>query len=737
MMVSEAKTMGIKKHFNIEITNKKYRNLLLISYGAVAIAAVVVVISGIFLWFNSYTKKIISDMASSQLENIDNVVQANLENYRLQLQNAYQEPSIHSYLFTNNKNFDNEYQIGRYLLNMTVNNGVADYVGLYKKGEVLRAYGAKYPSDDVKSQIEEKISETKDDMEYFLLEENDTSYLYLFFTDRPKIKSAPERGVFYALNIETWKKQLLSEKDDNYSFYIFSEDGKEIISANSNQELSDKIWKALKNNFSTSDGDINIQNKKYIYNSFHDTKNRIYTVILQDFQVEKVKIDEIKNAIYFSMIVSFFLVLLLAFVIANKLYYPVERFFSKLNASMELAAGNDEYSKHQAEITSEKILGQINMLSQQYHSDKVLQYLEEGDYESRIPSVLKLEDRNENCRLILCSAKKRKQGMDLVDTINEFITEKFSGCKVEVFSDVDSTWFMCVLKSPLRLNVLEHSDEVKNKIRELADEKRDYIFAVSSLIVSEKELQKEFQKIRTYVKYQLLDPDVRIIDDVYHENKNTSDISKKNIEDIIAEIRKGNEKGAKEKTGFLLEELKEYQLLKVLWFLADFCVKMKNCVDLTQCNSRQQQESYLNYYMKISSLSDFQDLEEYLEQQIKDSCLEKKVSQERTLRINLVNSIEFIQEHYRDSGISVEYIAERFHISVSYYSRLFKEYTGMTFPEFINDLRLTYARDLLKTNPSLSIKKATEICGFSSVSYFSSQFKKKFGISPSSMKINR
>lgn len=100
----------------------------------------------------------------------------------------------------------------------------------------------------------------------------------------------------------------------------------------------------------------------------------------------------------------------------------------------------------------------------------------------------------------------------------------------------------------------------------------------------------------------------------------------------------------------------------------------------------------------------------------------------------MLDAVEYIRAHYRDDSICVDQVAEQFHMSVSYFSKLFNEYVGMTFPEFINDLRLTYAKELLLANRDINIKRVAEMCGFSTTSYFSQQFKKKFGISPSSVR---
>ena len=100
----------------------------------------------------------------------------------------------------------------------------------------------------------------------------------------------------------------------------------------------------------------------------------------------------------------------------------------------------------------------------------------------------------------------------------------------------------------------------------------------------------------------------------------------------------------------------------------------------------------------------------------------------------MMESLEYIQENFVDRNLSVETVSEQFNMSISYFSKLFKESTGVNFPEYVNELRLNRVNEILKNNPNVSVKRAAEVSGFGSLSYFSTQFKKKYGISPSQMK---
>ena len=59
----------------------------------------------------------------------------------------------------------------------------------------------------------------------------------------------------------------------------------------------------------------------------------------------------------------------------------------------------------------------------------------------------------------------------------------------------------------------------------------------------------------------------------------------------------------------------------------------------------------------------------------------------------------------------------------------FKKYTNCSLIDFLLNIRLTKAKELL-VNAKKSVEEIAELCGFSSANYFGLIFKKKEGVSP-------
>ncbi len=91
---------------------------------------------------------------------------------------------------------------------------------------------------------------------------------------------------------------------------------------------------------------------------------------------------------------------------------------------------------------------------------------------------------------------------------------------------------------------------------------------------------------------------------------------------------------------------------------------------------------------------------------------------------------DMLRARFRDPSLRIEAIADHLHISNVYLRREFRKRYGMTQKEYLIELRLEYAAELLQ-NDRCNVNETTYRSGFSSPSYFSVAFKSRYGISPS------
>ena len=94
----------------------------------------------------------------------------------------------------------------------------------------------------------------------------------------------------------------------------------------------------------------------------------------------------------------------------------------------------------------------------------------------------------------------------------------------------------------------------------------------------------------------------------------------------------------------------------------------------------------------------------------------------------LAQAIGAMEDHL-DAPLSMIEIAEMVRLTRRQLHRLFREHTGLAPTDFYRDLRLRYARNLLRQTPTKVIDVALA-SGFGSHSHFSKVYREHFGVSP-------
>jgi two-component system, response regulator YesN len=96
---------------------------------------------------------------------------------------------------------------------------------------------------------------------------------------------------------------------------------------------------------------------------------------------------------------------------------------------------------------------------------------------------------------------------------------------------------------------------------------------------------------------------------------------------------------------------------------------------------------------------------------------------------------QFIDENYM-YDLNLQMLADRYHYSTSYFSELFKAKLGKTFIQYVSEVRMAKAVRLLEET-SMNLWDIAELTHYSNPSYFSTKFKRMYGISPSEYREKR
>ena len=106
---------------------------------------------------------------------------------------------------------------------------------------------------------------------------------------------------------------------------------------------------------------------------------------------------------------------------------------------------------------------------------------------------------------------------------------------------------------------------------------------------------------------------------------------------------------------------------------------------------------------------------------------ESRANAPKKMEVTRVKS--FLDEHYSEK-LSLESVASSFFINKHYLARRFKEQYGVTLVTYLQQVRITHAKRMLRFTDK-SIEEIGLECGIGELNYFSRVFKKLEGISPS------
>ncbi len=136
----------------------------------------------------------------------------------------------------------------------------------------------------------------------------------------------------------------------------------------------------------------------------------------------------------------------------------------------------------------------------------------------------------------------------------------------------------------------------------------------------------------------------------------------------------------------------------------------------------------------IDLLSELQTLDSLPE--LKHWCLERidfitkciREAREKKTNSLIVKALDYIKDNYR-KDITLEEVSKEVNISPIYFCKLFKNEMGENFIDYVTNLRINTAKEIMK-NSLLSVKEICYEIGYGDPNYFSRIFKKAVGVTP-------
>jgi two-component system response regulator YesN len=125
------------------------------------------------------------------------------------------------------------------------------------------------------------------------------------------------------------------------------------------------------------------------------------------------------------------------------------------------------------------------------------------------------------------------------------------------------------------------------------------------------------------------------------------------------------------------------------------------------------------------------ELETYIVEQVEAFFTYRNEKRDNSSKVLQIKN--YIASNYWDGNLSVKQISEYTFLSMAYMCSMFKQETGKTINQYITNLRIEKAKELLK-NKSYTISDVAELVGISDSQYFAKIFKKNIDMTPTMYK---
>ncbi|OMF27603.1 hypothetical protein BK133_19300 [Paenibacillus sp. FSL H8-0548] len=116
-----------------------------------------------------------------------------------------------------------------------------------------------------------------------------------------------------------------------------------------------------------------------------------------------------------------------------------------------------------------------------------------------------------------------------------------------------------------------------------------------------------------------------------------------------------------------------------------------------------------------------------------DETVENLSLPEANSNVIVQTAIKYIQEHYQDS-LTLEKVAAAVYLNPVYFSHLFKQSNGIGYKEYVIQLRIEKAKDMLR-NSTCKITDVAEQVGYQDMRHFTQVFRKAVCMTPSEYRL--
>ncbi|MBD1383080.1 helix-turn-helix domain-containing protein [Metabacillus arenae] len=601
-----------------------------------------------------------------------------------------------------------------------------------------------WKKEDLISDLHEKIPFIKPVNQVVIDNEKYKNMIAYFFPIAPSSHN-PYGTVLYFIEESTMTdliQNILGESEGNV--YIFNENNQVIASAINDESIGKEQLESLSIDHYGVDN-VELNGKDYSLVSVKSEMSGWKFITLMDTDQFFKRLDNWTILIFAMLIVLLIVGFVLAVLLGKNQYKPIQNLFEITKRNGKKTAdfeGGNELETIQKTIThvfkDHQILNETIYRQKPFARDQFLVKLLKGDFSDQ-----------EELNLLLDSLNIQMQEGHYFVTIVYFEKGTFNEDNLEEREKAFNILSNFSLENAIAhgidlfyndaMAVIVSMDQVTdaNKERQkLVPSIQQFIqetclldptIGVGGLYNEKNRINRSYIEALTTLEYKFVKPQGSIIyfEEISMQAEQSLGYPKEEQMKLVQCIKQGDKIVAAETLRTMFTNLADKDLS--IQVLKCICFDIINSVvkTITEIGLRK----HIQDFNRIVDFNSIEQLHEQLHKIVLAICEEvedKKESHNDKLRNDI---LDYIKANYKLYELSLESIALEFQLSISYLSRFIKGQTGVTFTQYIQDLRMEDVKKQLKETDQ-PIKDIVIQVGYKDVANFTRKFKKIVGVTP-------
>ncbi len=584
--------------------------------------------------------------------------------------------------------------------------------------------------------------------------------LYLTAGEQNSATGEKENGIIIGLDIGRIMENIFRENREGEQYLLVDAAGNVVHACGEGytkgEQLQEEALLGLLGSGDVRQSEVSKLQEGVFLVSCVNMENGFYLMHFLPYKYVADSIVHMRNTFILIVLLLILLVLLFSFGMSNWVYSPIDEAIQTTNPGDGMGQKREDISERVGKTelagivqTYQTMVRTMNDLNLQKEQDELTHYLGGRSLQGKLPEWVEETYGKEGIHsAVICLRvsdmedlhKNHTQEARLFvhHTIVNVTQQALKPLGDILVNSVDEEYTAAILFTEQEVS----EEELIGKTREIFSVIRDLVHVGMDAGISNGregfgELAAMYQMARAATAYRF----VYGIDAIVTEEQMAKKAlgGKRNIDtkNLIHRLKEGDREKFSEEYFRITEELKGYSIQNARDALLDMAAEMvKYYNSLCFHFETFSRSDYEKLAAELGKFGYLDDAWEWFSEMLDKVCNILAKAKQGDREDVVERAIAYLRENYADPNISAQFIAEMYHITPSYFSRLFNERSGYAFPDYLATLRIEEAGKILLRETNRSIQEICEMVGYTNASYFTATFKKKYGITPGQFRKN-